>query len=97
MNSNSITYKVPPGIYTNKCISEVVYTKGDHDGTMINEYDNISMKTKLILTPTKDEIHLKCDVYIGSVVNRIRQPIIYSFVLDKPSGFRLLCEPETMH
>ena len=48
-NSYFVTYEIPPGIYTLKDISEVVYTKGDHEGTMRIEYDGISMKTKLIL------------------------------------------------
>ena len=30
-----------------------------------------------------NKIHLKCDVIDGSVVNGSRQPIVYSFVLDK--------------
>ena len=40
----------PPGIYSIKAISEVVYTKGNHDGTLQIEYDDISKKRKLILT-----------------------------------------------
>ena len=40
---------------------------------------------------------MKCDVIDGSVVNGIRQPILYSFVLDKPSGYKIFCEPETIH
>ena len=35
---------------------------------------------------TRDKIHLKCDVIDGSVVNGLRQPILFSFTLDKPSG-----------
>ena len=40
---------------------------------------------------------MKCDVINGSVVNGIRQPILYSFVSDKPSGYKVFCEPETIH
>ena len=40
---------------------------------------------------------MKSDVINGSVVNGIRQPILYSFVLDKPSGYKIFCEPETIH
>ena len=40
---------------------------------------------------------MKCDVIDGSVVNGDRQPILYSFVLDKPSGYKVFCEPETIH
>ena len=40
---------------------------------------------------------MKCDAIDGSVVNGIRQPILYSFVLDTPSGHKVFCEPETIH
>ena len=43
------------------------------------------------------KIHLKCDVSDGSLVNGSRKPILYSFVLDKPSGYKVFCEPETIH
>ena len=110
---------------------------GDHEGTLQNEYDGVSIKTKLVLTrlgstfgtlrfdeksffntflgfipfldykpstaihadspgvyisekfaklSTKDRIHLTCDVNDGSVVNGIRQPILFSFLLGKPLG-----------
>ena len=53
---------------------------------------------KIILNiNTIDKIHLKCDAIDGSVVNGIRQPILFSFVLDKPSGYKVFCEPETIH
>ena len=44
-----------------------------------------------------DKIHLKCDVIDGSVVNGTREPILFSFVLEKPSGYKVFCEPETIH
>ena len=31
--------------------SESIYTMGDHEGTLNNEYVDISLKTKLVLTP----------------------------------------------
>ena len=40
---------------------------------------------------------MKCDVIDGSVVDGVRQPILYSFVLDKPSGYKVFCESETIH
>ena len=43
---------------------------------------------------TTNEIHLKCDVIDGSILNGLRQPIIFSFVLDKASGYKVFCEPE---
>ena len=39
---------------------------------------------------------MKCDAIDGSVVDGVRQPIIYSFVLDKPSGYKVFAEPETI-
>ena len=40
---------------------------------------------------------MKCDVIDGSAVNGLRQSILYSFILDKPSGYKVFCEPETIH
>ena len=44
-----------------------------------------------------NKIHLKCDCIDGSVLNGIRQPILFSFVLDKLPGHKIFCEPETIH
>ena len=41
--------------------------------------------------------HSKCDVIDGSVVNVSRQPLIFSFLINKPSGYKLFCEPETIN
>ena len=49
-NSIFITYELSPTIYTIKDTSEAVYTVGDHEGTLQTEYDDVSMKTKLILS-----------------------------------------------
>ena len=118
----------------------------DHEGTLQIDYDDISMRTKIILTrfggtsgtlrfderssfktfsgftpywdykPTNavqvdsprvytsvkflnlstiDKIHLKSDCIDASILDRKRQPILFSFVLNKPSGYKILCEPET--
>ena len=48
-SSNFVTYGLSPGIHTIKCISEAVYTMGDHEGTLQFEYGDIIMKAKLIL------------------------------------------------
>ena len=40
---------------------------------------------------------MKCDCFEGSVVNGLRHPILYSFVLDKLPGYKVFCEPETIH
>ena len=46
---------------------------------------------------TINKIHLKCDCIDGSIQDGVRQPIIFSFVLDKPSGFKIYSQPETIH
>ena len=143
-NSHFITYELPPGIYSIQDILDTINTFSGHMETIQIEYDDISMKSKIILkcideqdilvlvtlrfdkrsfyhtllgfipywdykSPgvnnsdkilnlnTTNKIHLKCDVIDGSVVNGIRQPIIYSFVLDKKPGYKIFSEPETIH
>ena len=36
-----------------------------------------------------DKIHLKCDCIQGSIVNGIREPILYSFALSSPPGHKI--------
>ena len=40
-----------------------------------------------------DEIHLKCFCIQGSIVNGIREPILYSFALSSPPGHKIYKEP----
>ena len=49
--SSFVTYEIFPEIYSIKDISEVVYKKGDHRGTLKIEYDVFSIKIKLNLIP----------------------------------------------
>ena len=142
-NSHFITYELGPGIYTIKDISDVIHTFSGHTEIIEIEYDDISMKTKIILkykdfrenfglgtlrfdkksffhillghdpyfdykTPcvctsdkilnlnTTNKIHLKCNSIYGTIQDGVRQPILFTFVLDKPSGFKIFCEPETI-
>ena len=41
-----------------------------------------------------DKIHLKCDCIHGSLVNGIREPILYSFALSSPPGHKIYNEPK---
>ena len=41
-----------------------------------------------------DKVHLKCDCIQGSILNGIRQPILYSFALDQPPGHKIYKEPK---
>ena len=52
---------------------------------------------KLVNLGSTKKIHLKCDCIDGSVVNGVRQPILFSFVLDKLPGYKVFCESETIH
>ena len=40
---------------------------------------------------------MKCDVIDGSFENGIRKPIFYTFILDKPFGYKVFYEHETIH
>ena len=40
-----------------------------------------------------DKIHLKCDCIQGSIVNGIREPILFTFALSSPPGHKLFKEP----
>ena len=40
-----------------------------------------------------DKIHLKADCLQGSIVNGVREPILYSFALSSPTGHKINKEP----
>ena len=46
---------------------------------------------------TINKIHLKCNIIDGCIQDGVRQPILFSFVLDKPAGYKIFCKPETIH
>ena len=46
---------------------------------------------------TIGKVHSKCDVIDGSVVNGIREPMLSSFTLDQPSGYKIFLQLETVH
>ena len=151
-NSHFITYELSPGIYTIQDISDAIRTFSGHSEIIESEYDDITMKTKIILKykgeqdkfglgtlrfdelsffhtllrfgpfwdykptnsnhvaisgvytsdkilnlNTTNKIHLKCDIIDGSIQNGIRQPILFSFVINKLPGYKVFCEPETIH
>ena len=58
---------------------------------------NKYISRKIVNLSNTNKIHLKCDVIDGSVVNGLRQSILYSFVLDKKPGYKVFSEPETIH
>ena len=48
---------------------------------------------KILNLGSTNKIHLKCDIINGSVIDAVRQSILYSFVLDKKPGFKVFSEP----
>ena len=58
-----------------------------------NEY----ISQKVVNLSTTNRIHLKADVIDGSVVKGVREPSLFSFVLDRRSGYKMPFEPETYH
>ena len=54
------------------------YTKG---GTYNSE--------KPVMITTTNKIHLKCDCVDGSIVDGLREKILFSFNLNAPSGYKI--------
>ena len=61
------------------------------------EHYNEYISQKIVNLSSTNKVHLKRDVIDGIIVGGLRQPILSSFVLDKPSGYKLFCEPEMIH
>ena len=58
---------------------------------------NKYISQKIVNLSNTNKIHLKCDVIDGSIQDGVRQPILFSFVLDKPAGYKVFSDPETIH
>ena len=58
---------------------------------------NKYVSQKIVNLSNTNEIHLKCDCIDGSIQDGVRQSILFSFVLEKPAGYKVFCEPETIH
>ena len=52
---------------------------------------------KIVNLGSTNKIKLKCDVIDGSLLDGVRQPKLYSFVIDKLPGYKVFSEPETIH
>ena len=44
-----------------------------------------------------DKNNSSCVIFDGSVLHGLREPILYSFILEKPSGYKVFCQPKTIH
>ena len=60
-------------------------------------YDNDYYSEKFRNSNTTNKIPLKCDCVDGGVSNCLRQPILYSFFSDKPAGYKIGSETESVH
>ena len=74
-------------IYFNSELNKLLrFTKTDYSsGTHISE-------NPVIITTT-DKVHLKYDCVDGSIVNGIREQILFSFNLSAPPGYEIIKEP----
>ena len=73
------------------------HTLLDHDPYFDYKVPDVYSSDKNLNLNTTNKIHLKCDCIDGSIQNGVGEPILYSFVLDKPSGYKIFSEPETIH
>ena len=72
---------------------------GDYKPTNSNHVTTPGVHTsgKILNLGNTNKINLKCDCIDGSVVDGLRQPILYSFVSDKKLGYKVFSQPETKH
>ena len=74
-------------IYFNSKLNELLGFTNTHyiEGNHISE--------KPVMITTTDKVHLKCDCVDGSIVNGIREQILFSFILCAPPGYKIIKEP----
>ena len=74
-------------IYFNSKLNELLgFTDTNYiEGTHISE--------KPVMITTTDKVHLECDCVDGSIVNGIREQILFSFILSAPPGYKIIKEP----
>ena len=73
------------------------YWDNKHTNAIQVDSPGVYTSEKLINMSTLTKYFSKCDVIDGSVVNGFRQPLLYSFVLDKLPVYKIFCERETIH
>ena len=61
------------------------------------KHNNKYISQKILNLGSTNKINLKCDCIDGSIQDGVRQPILFSFVLDKKPGYKVFSEPETKH
>ena len=51
---------------------------------------------KPVMISSTDKVRLKCDCVDGSIVNGIREQILFSFNLSAPPDYKIIKEPNTI-
>ena len=69
---------------------------GFTSGWDYKHYNDYASK-KIVNLSTTNKIHLQADNINCSVVNGLRRPILFSFVIDKKPGYKVFSEPETIY
>ena len=89
---------VKPGIIAIKFNEKSFYSTilGFTPGWDYKQYNEYISQNIVNLTST-NKIRLKCECIDGIIQNGLRQPIMISFVLDKPNGYKVFRKPETFH
>ena len=52
---------------------------------------------KIVNLSSMNKIHVKCDVIDNNSLIGLRRSILYKFLLDKPTGYKVFSQPETIH
>ena len=81
-NSNNIQFNSK--LNTVLGFTHTVYPPGTHTSE------------KPVMITTTDKVHLKCDCVDGSIVNGIREQILFSFNLSASPGYKIIKEPTTV-
>ena len=74
-------------IYFNSKLNELLGFTNTH------YIEGIHISEKPVMITTTDKVHLKCDCVDGSIVNGIREQILFSFNLSAPPGYKIIKEP----
>ena len=75
--------------FTDYCNYKLIYGI-DADSPRVYTFE------KVLNLGTIDKLHLKCDCMNGSLVNSVREPVHLSFMLDKPPGYKVFYEHDTV-
>ena len=80
-------------------IYELLIPCWDYTPTNANQVESpgVFPSEKTSYLNTINEIYLKDDVINGSVVNGIRERMLFNFILNIPPGYKVSCESETKH